>query len=528
MERASGVLMPVSSLPGPYGIGGFGWNAYDFVDFLASCKQHYWQILPLTTTSYGDSPYQSFSARAGNPNFAELIEAGYLEQRDIDGVYLGSDPSNVDYGAIFGGRRQILDRAAERFAADKPADFDGFIQANEGWLIPYCEFMTVKEECGLKAFWEWPAELRTRGEASAKVCADHPARMLYHQMTQYFFDRQWSRLKAYANERDILIIGDLPIYVSRDSVEMWATPELFKIDAAGNPVSVAGTPPDQFSATGQYWGNPIYDWDAMESDGFSWWEGRIRAALDMYDVIRLDHFRGFEAYWEVPFSSPDSSYGSWTQGPGLKFFKTLEEKLGTLPIIAEDLGFLTPGVIDMRDNSGFPGMKILQFAFEGTNSYYLPHNYIANTVAYVGTHDNETARGWFEGTATPRQREQAALYPSASRRTHGRCTQSHHRRQRKRHVHLHHAGPAQLGQRGAHQHPCHAGRQLDLAHARRRHHPRARAQTHRLDRDLLPHPVGSRNRASSIGATAPDPTPPCGRDRFSRARPPQSPRAGFL
>lgn len=413
MERASGVLMPVSSLPGPYGIGGFGWNAYDFVDFLASCKQHYWQILPLTTTSYGDSPYQSFSARAGNPNFidfAELIEAGYLEQRDIDGVYLGSDPGNVDYGAIFGGRRQILDRAAERFAADKPADFDGFIQANEDWLIPYCEFMTVKEECGLKAFWEWPAELRTRGEASAKVCADHPARMLYHQMTQYFFDRQWSRLKAYANERDILIIGDLPIYVSRDSVEMWATPELFKIDAAGNPVSVAGTPPDQFSATGQYWGNPIYDWDAMEADGFSWWEGRIRAALDMYDVIRLDHFRGFEAYWEVPFSSPDSSYGSWTQGPGLKLFKTLEEKLGTLPIIAEDLGFLTPGVIDMRDNSGFPGMKILQFAFEGTNSYYLPHNYIANTVAYVGTHDNETARGWFEGTATPRQCEQAALY----------------------------------------------------------------------------------------------------------------------
>lgn len=246
MERASGVLMPVSSLPGPYGIGGFGWNAYDFVDFLASCKQHYWQILPLTTTSYGDSPYQSFSARAGNPNFidfAELIEAGYLEQRDIDGVYLGSDPSNVDYGAIFGGRRQILDRAAERFAADKPADFDDFIQANEDWLIPYCEFMTVKEECGLNAFWEWPAELRTRGEASAKVCADHPARMLYHQMTQYFFDRQWSRLKAYANERDILIIGDLPIYVSRDSVEMWATPELFKIDTAGNPVSVAGTPP---------------------------------------------------------------------------------------------------------------------------------------------------------------------------------------------------------------------------------------------------------------------------------------------
>ena len=413
MERASGVLMPVSSLPGPYGIGGFGWNAYDFVDFLASCKQHYWQILPLTTTSYGDSPYQSFSARAGNPNFidfAELIEAGYLEQRDIDGVYLGSDPSNVDYGAIFGGRRQILDRAAERFAADKPADFDDFIQANEDWLIPYCEFMTVKEECGLKAFWEWPAELRTRGEASAKVCADHPARMLYHQMTQYFFDRQWSRLKAYANERDILIIGDLPIYVSRDSVEMWATPELFKIDAAGNPVSVAGTPPDQFSATGQYWGNPIYDWDAMEADGFSWWEGRIRAALDMYDVIRLDHFRGFEAYWEVPFSSPDSSYGSWTQGPGLKFFKTLEEKLGTLPIIAEDLGELFPSVRELLADSTFPGMKVLQFAFGGGDSEYLPHNHVKNSVVYPGTHDNTTLTAWWDESASAKEKAVAAAY----------------------------------------------------------------------------------------------------------------------
>lgn len=255
-------------------------------------------------------------------------------------MYLGSDPSNVDYGAIFAGRRQILDRAAERFAANKPADFDDFIQANEDWLIPYCEFMTVKEECGLKAFWEWPEELCRRGEASSKVCAAHPERMLYHQMTQYFFDRQWSRLKAYANERDILIIGDLPIYVSRDSVEMWATPELFKIDAAGNPVSVAGTPPDQFSATGQYWGNPIYDWDAMEADGFSWWEGRIRAALDMYNIIRLDHFRGFEAFWEVPFSSPDSSYGSWTQGPASSSSRCSRKSSARFPSLPKTWAFL--------------------------------------------------------------------------------------------------------------------------------------------------------------------------------------------
>ena len=403
MERASGVLMPVSSLPGPYGIGGFGWNAYDFVDFLASCKQHYWQILPLTTTSYGDSPYQSFSARAGNPNFidfAELIEAGYLEQRDIDGVYLGSDPSNVDYGAIFGGRRQILDRAAERFAADKPADFDDFIQANEDWLIPYCEFMTVKEECGLKAFWEWPAELRTRGEASAKVCADHPARMLYHQMTQYFFDRQWSRLKAYANERDILIIGDLPIYVSRDSVEMWATPELFKIDAAGNPVSVAGTPPDQFSATGQYWGNPIYDWDAMRDDGFGWWIRRIDGAGKLYDVIRIDHFRGFANYWAVPYGQPTAKNGRWIAGPGMDLIERLNGWFPQLEFIAEDLGYPTPEVAQLLRESGWPGMKVLEFAFDSRDSSgYLPHAYTPHCICYTGTHDNSPLALWRQEAA---------------------------------------------------------------------------------------------------------------------------------
>ena len=401
MERASGVLMPISSLPGPYGIGGFGWNAYDFVDFLASCKQHYWQILPLTTTSYGDSPYQSFSARAGNPNFidfAELIEAGYLEQCDIDGVYLGSDPSNVDYGAIFGGRRQILDRAAERFAADTPADFDDFVQTNEDWLIPYCEFMTVKEECSLKAFWEWPAELRTRGEASAKVCAAHPARMLYHQMTQYFFDRQWSRLKAYANERDILIIGDLPIYVSRDSVEMWATPELFKIDAAGNPVSVAGTPPDQFSATGQYWGNPIYDWERMEQDGFSWWMRRLRAAGENFDVVRIDHFRGIESYWAIPAVNRTARKGEWIQGPGMKLVRAIRENCPDTDFIAEDLGFLTPEVQKLVKESGFPGMKVLEFAFDPREpSNYLPDRYPENCICYTGTHDNETLIQWCEG-----------------------------------------------------------------------------------------------------------------------------------
>ena len=413
MERASGVLMPVSSLPGPYGIGGFGWNAYDFVDFLASCKQHYWQILPLTTTSYGDSPYQSFSARAGNPNFidfAELIEAGYLEQRDIDGVYLGSDPSNVDYGAIFGGRRQILDRAAERFAADKPADFDDFIQANEDWLIPYCEFMTVKEECGLKAFWEWPAELRTRGEASAKVCAAHPARMLYHQMTQYFFDRQWSRLKAYANERDILIIGDLPIYVAADSVDVWSSPQEFQLDENLLPIEVAGCPPDGFSATGQLWGNPLFDWDAMAATGYRWWVRRIRHLCSIYDLLRIDHFRGFAGYYAIPYGDKTAEHGRWRTGPGYSLFAAVKKELGSPRIIAEDLGFLTDDVRELLAKCEYPGMKVLEFAFDSRDGGdYRPHSYPTNCVAYTGTHDNEPVQGWF-ATADKTDTDRAVEY----------------------------------------------------------------------------------------------------------------------
>ena len=406
--------MPIFSLPSPFGVGTLGRQAREFADFLAQAGQSYWQILPIGPTGYGDSPYQSFSSRAGNPYFIDLDELekqGLLEREEYASLPWGDDPERVDYQALYRLRLPVLRLACDRLLSRRSAGFARFCRAHGAWLDDYALFMALKEQYGGAPWLEWPEDVRLRRpQALERAKRELKGEIRFWQGVQYLFFRQWHKFKTYVNEKGISIVGDLPIYVSRDSVEMWATPELFKIDAAGNPVSVAGTPPDQFSATGQYWGNPIYDWDGMESDGFSWWEGRICAALDMYDVIRLDHFRGFEAYWEVPFSSPDSSYGSWTQGPGLKFFKTLEEKLGTLPIIAEDLGFLTPGVIDMRDNSGFPGMKILQFAFEGTNSYYLPHNYIANTVAYVGTHDNETARGWFEGTATPRQREQAALY----------------------------------------------------------------------------------------------------------------------
>lgn len=409
-----GILLHLTSLPSSYGIGTLGQAAYDFVDFLRDAGQSCWQILPIGPTGYGDSPYQSFSTFAGNPYLIDLdflIQDGLLTQAEVDEITWGARADQVDFALLYRQRLPILRKAYERFRVAPAADFGAFCDAESDWLEDYALFMALKGHFGGGAWTEWPSEFQRREpEALAWARGALAEEIDFHQFLQYQFFRQWHRFRAYARQKGVTLMGDIPIYVPLDSADFWCRPEQFQVDLHGRPTCVAGCPPDGFSAEGQYWGNPIYDWDAMESDGFSWWEGRIRAALDMYDVIRLDHFRGFEAYWEVPFSSPDSSYGSWTQGPGLKFFKTLEEKLGTLPIIAEDLGFLTPGVIDMRDNSGFPGMKILQFAFEGTNSYYLPHNYIANTVAYVGTHDNETARGWFEGTATPRQREQTALY----------------------------------------------------------------------------------------------------------------------
>lgn len=414
MERASGVLMPVSALPGPYGIGTFGAEARRLVDFLVAADQRYWQILPLTTTSFGDSPYQSFSAYAGNPYFIDLealCQAGLLNPADLAGLDWGDDPLRVDYERIFTARREALASACEGFYQAVPADFGAFCQAQASWLEPYCEFMCAKEEFDLRAYWEWPQACRRRGAATQAICATHPGRMRYHRMTQYLFWSQWRDLKAYANARGVLVVGDMPIYVSRDSVEMWARPDLFLTDDQGRPTDVAGTPPDQFSATGQYWGNPIYDWEAMAQDHYAWWVGRIRASLDLYDVIRIDHFRGFESFWDVPFGSPSAAAGAWAKGPGIGFFREVSRQLGDLPIIAEDLGFLTPEVIAMRDATGFPGMKILQFAFDGDHdSYYLPHHYDHNTVAYVGTHDNQTARGWYETTATPRQREQADRY----------------------------------------------------------------------------------------------------------------------
>ncbi|EFR31546.1 4-alpha-glucanotransferase [Eremococcus coleocola] len=416
MERLSGVLMHISSLPNQYGIGSFGQAAYDFVDFLKETKQSYWQILPLTTTSYGDSPYQSFSAFAGNTYFIDLdqlLAEGLLVPEDLAGIDFGRKPDDVDYGLIFQSRQAILQKAVDRFLGQaRPADYETFIQEKAEWLEPFAEYMAIKESFGLASWMEWDQDIQTRQpQALDRYRQELAAQMDYHRVTQYWFFKQWQALKGYANQNHIQIIGDMPIYVAADSVEMWATPEYFKTDAQGRPTVVAGTPPDDFSADGQYWGNPIYDWDYMKANGYQWWVKRIQASFELYDRVRIDHFRGFESYWEVPFGSPSSAHGYWVKGPGYDLFRVLKEKLGDLDIIAEDLGFMTPEVHAMREATGFPSMKILQFGFNGHNdSTDLPHHYFWNTAVYVGTHDNETAMGWWNDTASQAQKDQLVTY----------------------------------------------------------------------------------------------------------------------
>ncbi len=409
--RASGILMPVFSLPGPYGIGTLGDEAFAFVDFLAAAKQTYWQILPIGPTGYGDSPYQSFSAFAGNPYFIDfrlLAADGLLTETELPAP---QPVGPVDYGALYQQRPVVLHKAADRLLASPSPAYEAFCEAQSGWLEDYALFMAVKAEQEQAGLSDWPDDLRTREPAALAAAKKRLAvEVDYYKAVQFFFYTQWNALKAYANSHGIQLVGDIPIYVSPDSSDLWTHPELFQTDGAVHLTSVAGCPPDAFAADGQLWGNPLYDWPRHEAEDFLWWKQRIKHATSIYDVVRIDHFRGFESYYSIPAGNKTAAGGHWEKGPDRAFIDAIHKALGEGGIIAEDLGFLTPGVIDMRDNSGFPGMKILQFAFEGTNSYYLPHNYIANTVAYVGTHDNETARGWFEGTATPRQREQAALY----------------------------------------------------------------------------------------------------------------------
>lgn len=395
--------MHISSLPGKYGIGSLGQEAYDFVDFLVRTKQRYWQILPLGTTSYGDSPYQSFSAFAGNTNFIDLnilIKEGLLTDKDVAGVDFGENPTEVDYAKIFEVRRPILEKAVSAFKLKGvPADYLDFLEKNAFWLPIFAEYMSIKESFGHKSWIEWDDKaIRLRESDSLTSYRQKLAEPIdYHLITQYLFFKQWHLLKDYANGKGIEFVGDMPIYISADSADMWANPQFFKTDKEGRPSVVAGCPPDAFSDIGQLWGNPIYDWEAMKTDGFSWWIARLRESFKMYDMVRIDHFIGFASFWEIPAGEETAINGYRMEAPGFDLFEAIKAELGELNIIAEDLGSVTDKVIELRETTGFPGMKVLQFAFDPEgDSIELPHNHRNNVAAYTGTHDNHTIKGWYE------------------------------------------------------------------------------------------------------------------------------------
>lgn len=399
--RACGILMPVFSLPGPFGIGTLGKEAFAFVDFLAEAKQTYWQILPIGPTGYGDSPYQSFSAFAGNPYFIDfriLAEQGLL---DADEVPADQPVQSIDYGALYLQRPLMLGKAAARLLASPTESYKAFCEKQSFWLDDYSLFMAVKAEQDQAGLATWPDELRTR---DAGAIADAGARLknetAYHKAVQFFFYEQWSALKAYANSRGIRLVGDIPIYVSPDSSDLWTRPELFQTDGKMHLSAVAGCPPDAFAADGQLWGNPLYDWPRHEAEGFAWWKRRMAHATSIYDVVRIDHFRGFESYYSIPADNKTAAGGHWCKGPDMIFIGAMRDALGSGSIIAEDLGYLTPEVKAMLAASGYPGMKIIQFAFDSREpGNYLPYTYTANSAAYTGTHDNITTEGWIKNAS---------------------------------------------------------------------------------------------------------------------------------
>ncbi|MEZ3474416.1 MAG: 4-alpha-glucanotransferase [Lachnospiraceae bacterium] len=397
--RRSGVLMPVSSLPSRFGIGGFSKEAYDFVDFLAASGQSLWQILPLGPTGYGDSPYQSFSTFAGSPYYISLdalIEEGLLTEEECSSVDFGNDTKRVDYEKIYYTRFELLRKAFERANRSDDADYSAFVKENELWLKDYAMYMAVKDFLGGVSWIEWDEEIRLRKPKAMKKYEKELADdIAFYSYQQYLFSKHWRALKEYANKKGIQIVGDIPIYVAFDSADTWAKPELFQLDQKNVPTAVAGCPPDAFSATGQLWGNPLYRWDYHEETGFAWWMQRLAHCFDIYDIVRIDHFRGFDEYWAVPYGDETAENGEWKPGPGYKLFEVMKKTLGNRAVIAEDLGFLTPSVLKLVKKTGYPGMKILQFAFDATGeSDYLPHKYPNNCVVYTGTHDNDTVNGW--------------------------------------------------------------------------------------------------------------------------------------
>lgn len=401
--RASGILLPVSSLPSKYGIGCFSKSAYEFVDQLKEAGQRYWQILPLGPTSYGDSPYQSFSTFAGNPYFIsleDLIEEGVLTREECDGADFGSDPRSVDYGKMYRARFPLLRKAYERSDISRDQGFQKFMEENAYWVRDYAIFMAVKDRFGGKSWDNWPEDIRKRWPYSM----DYYQQELYfdiefYEYIQYVFLKQWRKLKEYANGNGIQIVGDIPIYVAFDSADTWANPQLFQLDGENLPVAVAGCPPDGFAADGQLWGNPLYDWEYHRNTGYAWWMSRLAYCFTLYDVVRIDHFRGFDEYFSIPYGDVTAHNGHWEKGPGIEIFWKMRECLGEREVIAEDLGYVTDSVRQLVRDTGFPGMKVLEFAFDsrdtGSANDYLPHNYPVNSVVYTGTHDNETLNGWF-------------------------------------------------------------------------------------------------------------------------------------
>jgi 4-alpha-glucanotransferase len=393
--------MPISSLPSPYGIGTMGKSARKFVDFLVKGGQTYWQILPICPTSYGDSPYQSFSSFAGNPYFIDLeylCKDKLLTKKECGSFDWGGSEKYIDYGTMYESRYALLKKAYARFVKDIPQDFVDFCDQESEWLDEYALFMALKDANEGRAWAEWDDSLRLRkAKALDTARKEYAEDIEFYKMLQYLFFRQWRELKAYANERGIQIIGDVPIYVAGDSADVWANPKQFYLDKELNPIEVAGCPPDAFSEDGQLWGNPLFRWDVMKKDNYAWWTKRIKAMSELYDIIRIDHFRGFDSYYAIPAQDDTAKNGKWKKGPGMDLFNQLEKALGKLPIIVEDLGFLTPSVHKLLEDSGFPGMKVIQFAFdsrEGSN--YLPHTYTQHCVVYTGTHDNDTVMGWMK------------------------------------------------------------------------------------------------------------------------------------
>ena len=408
MARAAGILMSITSLPGKYGIGGFSKEAYAFVDWLKDAGQTFWQILPIHPTSYGDSPYQSFSTFAGNPyliDLEELIGEGVLTREECDAVQFGTAADDIDYEALYKGRYPLLRKAYERSDISRNPEYQQFLAENRWWLDDYALFMALKDFFGGKCWYEWPQDIRLRWG----FAMDYYRRELYFDIEfqmylQFQFFRQYGKLKAYANENNIRIIGDIPIYVAMDSADTWANPELFQLDENNVPTAVAGCPPDGFSATGQLWGNPLYRWDYHKQTGYKWWVTRLWYVFRLYDVTRIDHFRGFDEYYSIPYGDTTAKNGHWEKGPGIDLFRAVERNLGWHEVIAEDLGYMTDSVRQLVKESGFPNMKVIEFAFDsrdsGSANDYLPHNYTPNSVVYTGTHDNETLVGWFDTICT--------------------------------------------------------------------------------------------------------------------------------